>query len=129
MRSNIESIIRLLGGKQRRRKRNGFCIHPHVYVLLDLGSIYAVNDDVTYLLLSAYENITSVSQSSVCKPNLIFTGSSGRPRYDIEQTVISMYINYGLSCNKIGEILGVSKLTLQRRVNQYGFYVVSVSVI
>ena len=31
-----------------------------------------------------------------------------------------MYINYGLSYNKIGEILGVSKLTVQRRVNQYG---------
>ena len=66
-RSNIESIMRLLGESNGEGNVMDFAstLIEQLLHLLSVGSsIYAVNDYITYLLLSAYENITSVSQSS-----------------------------------------------------------------
>ena len=53
-------------------------------------------------------------------PGKCFTGTRGRPRYDIPKEQIELYLQYGFTQQKIAEMLHVSAKTLGRRIKEYG---------
>ena len=123
VKSNIEFLIRIL----TESKGEGNVLDlvttrlEQLVRLVSLGSDVCFIPDITNLLLKVHDIVLFLfERSSLDKPNLIFTGQSGRPRYDIPEDTISLYVSYGLSYKKIGETMGVSKSTIQRRVDLFG---------
>ena len=77
------------------------------------------------LLFEAYnklleENFPSLAVISAWRPITVNNGSVGRPAFDIPKETFKMFLNYGFSLIKISEMLGVSRKTVSRRIEQFG---------
>ena len=77
--------------------------------------------DLSDMLQQALMNIKQLIESKEkSKPPVIYTGSSGRPKYDIPAEILSLFMDYRFSYEKIGQILNVSKETIYRRTIEFG---------
>ena len=50
----------------------------------------------------------------------MYTGRAGRPSFQIPQEMLEDLRGFGFSWQKIADILGVSRWTIYRRVQEYG---------
>jgi len=88
------------------------------------GSVLYSVIDITDLLKKAYDALNNLIKTQLkLKPGVICTGFSGRPRYDISEETLTMLLHYRFTYRKIGEMLGVSKETIYRRVKYLGIVV------
>ena len=53
----------------------------------------------------------------------VFTGERGRPKYNVPQDQLEYFLQKRFSVKEIAEMLGVSKRTVERRVNGFGLSV------
>ena len=88
---------------------------------INLNTLATVFTDVLSLLNNrnaarssamVYENKTTVATEA--------SGCPGRPRFVIRAEMLEELRELGFSWNKIGEMLGVSRWTIRRRVAEYG---------
>ena len=50
----------------------------------------------------------------------VFSGCRGRPSVYIPKDLQHLYVNCKFTMKKIGEIFGVSRKTIQRRISEFG---------
>lgn len=81
------------------------------------GAFYDVFQCLQEQNLDMYRRPTSVAQVSIASK---CTGQAGRPSFQISQEVLEDLRGFGFSWQKIANILGVSRWTVYRRVQEYG---------
>ena len=94
-------------------------------ILILLHTTYA-NPDISEKLRDAYVTFNQLLNIKIReKPSILYSGESGRPKFDICQENASLYIEYGFSYQKIGGLLNVSKETVYRRTKEFGIKALS----
>ena len=92
-----------------------------VIIRLDEATVFA-GTTIVQLLQSARRCLQeAISESTYTnRPTLVFSGNSGRPKYDIPIIQLQYLIENGFSIRDISVIAGVSERTISRRLQQYG---------
>lgn len=85
-------------------------------------NVFCLNS-VLQLLQRARHILEEVSDERNCMRELplVFTGNTGRPTYDIPLSQLQYLIENGFTIGDISSIIGVSRRTINRRIQQYGF--------
>ena len=85
------------------------------------SDLYDISDGIVHSLRLAQEKLKSLGGvNGQTQPVFVFTGCRGRPSVYIPKDLLQLYVNYKFTMKKIGEIFGVSRKTIQRRVSEFG---------
>ena len=130
--TSLSEIIRLLEGLTHDQSEFD-------YVLYKLEQVVQVGirseeqelwqqvfpEQLLYTLIEVYnklleEDFPSLATNSAWRPITVNNRSVGRPAFDIPKETLKMFLNSGFSLIKISEMLGVSRKTVSRRIEQFG---------
>lgn len=78
--------------------------------------------DSAYRLLHQCEQRFKASRDST-DPTKIYTGRRGKPAFDIKEEQVNFLLEQGFNVGDISNMLGVSKRTLERRMQSFGLSV------
>ena len=120
----INKLLRLLTEGNGEENIVDFCKF-RIELLIQIAdagaSIYGMKD-ISDKLMEAnncLENYMNRGLYHQGKAEIMFQSISGRPKFDIPKETLELYLSYGVSYRDIGNIFGVSKDTIQRRVKEY----------
>lgn len=89
-----------------------------------------INDSILQLVDSAYrrvnqfeERYSALSDNTASCPSKIYTGKRGKPSFDIKEEQVSFLLEQGFNVGEMSKMLGVSKRTLERRMQTFGMSV------
>jgi len=78
-------------------------------------------------IVSALKILTDIQQQSMeeasYRPPVLYTGRSGRPRFDITEVQLKYLLDNHFTVPRIASIIGVSSRTIERRLSQFGLSV------
>ena len=84
-----------------------------------LDSVLRLSEDIFRDILSAKKILENISKSHSRTPR-VFSGTWGRPSYDLRQDQLQALLDVGFNVGQIAELLQVSKRTIERRLQEYG---------
>lgn len=95
---------------------------------------YLVNISIIYNILqlvdSAYrkvnqfeERYNALSDNAASCPSKIYTGQRGKPSFNIKEEQVSFLLEQGFNVGEMSKMLGISKRTLERRMQTFGMSV------
>ena len=81
-----------------------------------------VTDGLIASISRAYDTLSSEAfkMTEREKPHTEDSGKPGRPPFKIPKETIELYLMYGFSKSKVAEMLGVSRKTVTRRMEEFG---------
>ena len=84
-----------------------------------LDSNVRLPEDIFRDLLTA-KSILEKSVKTCSQTPMVFTGTVGRPSYDISKEQLEALLDVGFNVGQIAEMLQVGKRTIERRISQFG---------
>ena len=85
------------------------------------SDLYDIPDGIVHSLKLAKEKLKSLGGvNDQTQTVFVFSGCRGRPSVYIPKDLLQLYVNYKFTLKKIGEIFGVSRKTIQRRISEFG---------
>ena len=85
------------------------------------SDLYDIPDGIVHSLRLSKEKLKSLGGvNDQTQTVLVFSGCRGRPSVYIPKDLLQLYVNYKFTLKKIGEIFGVSRKTIQRRISEFG---------
>ena len=128
---SFRNTIRLLNTYEIQRKPEDLDLLVYWFErLYRLLMVADYRDDVTIAnmgkSLSFLEEMCSSScciDSTGFVPRLISYHHRGRPRFDIRKAQLEYLLQMKFSCRKIASLIGVSRSTIRRRMDEYGLSV------
>jgi len=120
--STVQAVIRILNESSGEENSIDFTLY-RIEQIIDLtarGSLVYDIPDVANKLLLVHQNLSRMLENGYeNKPLVFYSGLSGRPKFNINCDTLSTLIGYGFTYNEIGNLYGISKETVYRRVREF----------
>ena len=121
LRSSILGCIVDLEGSPDR----DFCvfrIDSLYHTTLRFAEVFDLEESVLQLISNAKDllDVDYISASSSLSCPQLFSGAPGRPMYEIKEEILRFLFDKRFSVKDTADLLGVSKRTVERRMNEFG---------
>lgn len=100
-----------------------FICSQELVVLSSLSSQLEIPQAVYDAITEVHCLVSRKNEQETAVTVLLERGNSGRPRVILSKEYVSELLNMGLSVKCIAKLVGVSRWTLQRRMNEWGLSV------
>ena len=78
------------------------------------------------IITSAIQNLKEIQECAhifkTYTPPLLYTGLSGRPRFEITEEQLCFLLESHFTVPQMAEMIGVSTRTIERRLSEYGLF-------